>query len=664
MNREVHRLIRKLGTQGREPRAGRYANLFTSSAVALLCLSATAQTLPPPVERQVTYAVDVHPILAERCYRCHAPDKLRGGLSMESRETLLKGSENGPVITIGDSASSVLIKAVAAINKDLVMPPKGDRVPDREIGILRAWIDQGLEWDLSVTPAPTWEDSIHPRRPEVPGGDGIDDSVNPIDRFVAAYFEEHPIHLRAPVDDRTFARRAYLHTIGLLPTVDELNDFLFHAGIGGGKADARAELVDELLARDRDYAEHWMTFWNDALRNDFQGTGYIDGGRKQISQWLYDALYYNMPYDEFARQLIHPSDGARGFTDGIVWRGVVPAAERTPVQAARSVAQVFLGVNLKCASCHDSFVDEWRLTDAYGLANCFSNEPLELVRCDVPQGVTAETKFLWPELGAIDASKPRGEKMKRLAELVTVDENGRFARTIVNRVWERLMGRGFVEPLDEMYRKPWDPDLLDWLASEFQTMDYDLRALLRLVMTSKAYQLQSAGAGEGRGGPFTFQGPTPSRLTAEAFNDAVSRVTGVWQQEPKFSPPDTHDAGEGVGVRAWRVPADALTRALGRPNREQVVTRRPLEYTTLQALELTNGVVFNQFLVRGAEKLAGEFPGPDAIINAVYRRALQRPPSEEERATALTILGDSISPERVQDFVWSIAMLPEFQVIY
>ena len=254
--------------------------------------------------------------------------------------------------------------------------------------------------------------------------------------------------------------------------------------------------------------------------------------------------------------------------------------------------------------------------------------------------------------------------MKQLAELVTADENGRFSRNIVNRVWERLMGRGFVEPLDEMYRKPWDPDLLDWLASEFQTMDYDLRALLRLVMTSKAYQLQSAGAGEGRGGPFTFQGPTPSRLTAEAFNDAVSRVTGVWQQEPKFSPPDTHDAGEGVGVRAWRVPADALTRALGRPNREQVVTRRPLEYTTLQALELTNGVVFNQFLVRGAEKLAGEFPGPDAIINAVYRRALQRPPSEEERATALTILGDSISPERVQDFVWSIAMLPEFQVIY
>ncbi|MEX2026644.1 MAG: DUF1549 domain-containing protein, partial [Pirellulaceae bacterium] len=140
-----------------------------------------------------------------------------------------------------------------------------------------------------------------------------------------------------------------------------------------------------------EYAEHWLTFWNDLLRNDYAGTGFITGGRKQISKWLYEALVANKPYDQFARELIAPPTAdSTGFADGIRWRGEVSAGQTVEIQFAQSVGQAFLGINLKCASCHDSFIDRWTLEDAYGLAAVYSQRPLELHRCDKPVGKMAQ----------------------------------------------------------------------------------------------------------------------------------------------------------------------------------------------------------------------------------------------------------------------------------
>ena len=157
---------------------------------------------------------------------------------------------------------------------------------------------------------------------------------------------------------------------GLLPESSKLDSFL---------ADARPivaqTLVDRLLADDEAYAEHWLTFWNDLLRNDYGGTGFITSGRKQISGWLYESLLTNKPYDRFVRELIAPpTDESRGFIDGIKWRGEVSAGQTVEIQFAQSVSQSLLGINLKCASCHDSFVDRWKLDEAYGLAAIYSIE--------------------------------------------------------------------------------------------------------------------------------------------------------------------------------------------------------------------------------------------------------------------------------------------------
>ena len=191
----------------------------------------------------------------------------------------------------------------------------------------------------------------------------------------------------------------------LLPTEEQLETFL-----ADGSAAKREKLIDTLLADRVAYADHWLTFWNDLLRNDYAGTGYIDGGRKQITKWLYASLIDNMPYDRFVRELIAPSPESEGFINGIKWRGNVNAAQSPELQFAQNVGQVFLGVNLKCASCHDSFIDDWKLTDSWGLAAVIADHPLEIYRCDVPTGKTAAPAFLFPELGSIDPQLPRKER--------------------------------------------------------------------------------------------------------------------------------------------------------------------------------------------------------------------------------------------------------------
>lgn len=613
--------------------------------------------MPAALERPVSFAKDVHPILAARCYECHSGDQKKGGLRLDSREAVLEGGKTGPVVELGESASSYLIELVAGLDPDLRMPEKGPELTAEEVATLRAWIDQGLDWDLTVDTAAGFEWPVQLQTVELPAE--IYPGENPIDRILRPYFDEFGVERKAAVSDERFARRAHLDLVGLPPAAEALRAF-----VADERDDKRARLVRSLLADRRAYAEHWMTFWNDALRNDFQGPGYIDGGRRQITDWLYEALYQNTPYDQFAAQLVNPNDASEGFVYGIVWRGVTAANEQPPIQAARSVAQVFLGVNLKCASCHDSFVDRWTLKEAYGLASVFADGPLELVRCDVPEGEMAKPSFLWPEVGTIDSHRPKAGRRAQLARILTSEENGFFARTIVNRLWDQLMGRGIVEPLETIENEPWHYDLVEWLAQDLVDHGYDLKHTLERIATSDVYQWPSVDDGPGEG-EYVFRGPHPRRLSAEQFSDVLSSVTGHWNEYPRFALPHLKKDDDPSVVRAWRVVSDPLTRALGRPNREQVTLRRAMAPTTLQSLELTNGRELAERIAAGAQKLLETTNGArDDIVNRVFLVGLQREPVEAERQAAVSMLGDTPIAESVADCLWAVAMLPEFQYIY
>jgi hypothetical protein len=631
--------------------------LFACAGVACAAVAPEqTRTLPPPANRPVSFIKDIQPVLESRCAHCHGRGKSKGGFRLDTRETTLKGGDSGPAAVAGKSADSLLIKLVAGLDPDNIMPQKGTRLSAEQIGLLRAWIDQGLKWDQGVFLGKTETQNLKPRRPDVPPPPRHSKLANPIDLILQTYFAARKIRPPSVVDDRAFARRVWLDVIGLLPSPEEIESFV--ADREPGK---RAALVRRLLADNQHYAEHWLTFWNDALRNDYRGTGYIDGGRKQITGWLFAALYNNLPYDQFVAQLINPTPESEGFTRGIIWRGAVNASQTTPMQAAQSISQVFLGVNLKCASCHDSFVSDWTLADAYGMASVYADGPLEMFKCDKPTGETAHAKFLYPELGTLDANAPRADRVRQLAEVMTSRENGRLTRTIVNRLWARFMGRGLVEPVDEMDNRAWHSDLLDWLAADLVDNGYDLKSTIERILTSRAYQLPAVSGTEQMDPAFVFRGPLVRRMTAEQLRDAVGSLTGVWHARPAAALPQAARDGK---VRASLVAADPLMTALGRPNREQVVTVRASAATTLQALELTNGATLADILKRGAEKNVAAASAPRAFTERLYLQALGRKPRAAESYFAQKLIGSPPRREGVEDLLWAVVMLPEFQLIY
>ncbi len=520
--------------------------------LALLADSPALDDPKPTATQKIDFETQIKPIFQARCLNCHAKGKYKGGFSLESRESTIKGGESGAGLIPGKGAASLLVELINGADPDRKMPASGDPLSKDQITLIQSWIDQGATWPessgLGFRKAP-----LAPRRPSVPE---VCDSDNPIDRLIVRHQTENKIKADwSSVPDRVFARRAALDLIGVLPTAEQLSTFAKDT-----RPDRHRKFAESLLNDRHAYADHWLTFWNDALRNSYRGTGFIDGGRATITRWLYQSLYENKPYNKFVHELISPVPGSEGFTKGIVWRGVVNASQVPPVQAAQNVTQVFLGTNLKCASCHDSFVNHWRLADAYALASVFADKPLEIHRCDQATGKTSGVGFIYPELGDIDASAAKSERMKQLADLLIKPEDGRFARTIVNRLWAQMMGRGIVEPLDDMDQPAWDQDLLDWLASDLVAHGYDLKQTLALIAGSEAYRLASKGlADPSDRSTYVFKGPLARRMTAEQFADAVATVTGVW---PELGDDMVRVDGRGQGGQVAAARASIAAEAL------------------------------------------------------------------------------------------------------
>ncbi|MBK5292946.1 MAG: DUF1549 domain-containing protein [Acidobacteriia bacterium] len=432
--------------------------------------------------------------------------------------------------------------------------------------------------------------------------------AHPLDHLLEVYAGQNKVGLPAPVDDALFARRAYLDLWGLLPTPEQLAAFERDSTPKNGK-DKRARLVDQLLGNRKNFASHWISFWNDHLRND-EGVVY-HGDRKSITGWLLPALESNLPYDRFLQALLNPisKSDPDGFLIGVNWRGDISASQTPVMQAAQNSAQVFLGVNLKCNSCHDSFISKWKLRDAYGLAAFFSDGLPEVHRCEVSMGVKAQPRFLFPTAVPVspDASLP--EKRAAVARLFTAPENTRMPRTYINRIWKALLGRGFVEPADTMDGKPWSKEMLDWLADDFAAHGYDTDHLLRTLMSSRAYQLPAVARAPDK--EFVFRGPVSRRLTGEQFLDAVSSVTGEWRLLEPAKP------GPARYARDWQLKSSPLGRTMGRPIRDQVVTERIHQPTTLGALELVNGETLSSLLVRGAQRMTGTLaPAPGSLYDS------------------------------------------------
>lgn len=634
----------------------------SQSCGPILFLAIAAFALPAwatDSDTRIDFSHQIVPILKAHCVECHGGRRHEGDFTLNTREEILKSAMVEP----GKAGDSHLIELVMSADKEERMPKDKPALSAADVKLLRDWIDQGMHWEPGFTFAlREYEPPLLPRQPELPPA--MAGRENAVDRILDAYLEKHQVKRPELVDDATFLRRAYLDIVGMLPPPEALKDF-----VNDKDPTKRQQLVDTLLSDDHAYAEHWLSFWNDLLRNDYAGTGYIDGGRKPISAWLYRALATNMPYDEFVRRLIAPSPESEGFIAGIKWRGNVNASQKQELQFAQNVSQVFLGMNMKCASCHDSFIDRWTLAQTYGLAAVSTDGPLEMYRCDKPTGKKAEAAWMFPELGQIDPKLPRAEKLQRLAELMTDPKDGRLTRTVVNRIWHRLMGRGIVHPVDAMQTEPWSADLLDYLAVNLADNKYNLKDTIRLIVNSHAYQSQALAMDAApTNADYVYAGPLPKRMTAEEFVDALWEMTSTGPKQAHKNADAFLTADEKKGHKTYRASleaSDPLMRSLGRPNREQVVSDRPANLTTLQALDLSNSPLFAETLDRAAANVAKRFAGQDAaaIIDWLYSYALSRAPTADERATAMELLKSPPTQQGIEDLLWAVMMLPEYQII-
>jgi len=616
--------------------------------------------------QEMLLVTNVRSVLAHNCYKCHSGSKIEGELRLDEKEYIFKGGENGPVISPGNPSQSELIRRVSlSKNHKDVMPSKGKLLSKEEIALLTLWIEKGALWPEGVPQQSLYRVAdLAPRKPSLPAAKaGLE---NPIDRWVDQYFQANEIDWNVMVDDRTFLRRIYLDVIGLLPSPEDLQRFQ-----DDPNPQKRRLIAQQLLDQKEDYTQHWMTFWNDILRNDYTGTGYITKGRFAITDWLYTSIRDNKAYDLFVKELLNPTEKSKGFIEGIRWRGTVNASQRVEMQAAQNVGQVILGLNLKCASCHDSFISDWKLEEAYAFANVFADSTLEISRCEIPTGKFAKTEILWEELGNIDSTASKAEKLLQLADKLVQPSNGRMYRTIVNRVWKQMMGRGIVEPVDEMDNLPWSQDLLDWLAVDFVENGYDIKRLIYQITSSKIYQSESipiASPDLLLASDFKFQGLIRRRMTAEQFSDAVSHLASPLfdSAEVRFRPyeliPELGNQAEFA--RASLVANNPFLTSLGRPNREIVSTSRDSQASLLQALELTNGTKLNSALEKGGARWVLNYSDPNELTLKLFTQALLRAPTPEELAVANRLYSGKTEATKTQDLLWSIFLLPEFQMIY
>jgi hypothetical protein len=482
---------------------------------------------------------------------------------------------------------------------------------------------------------------------------------NFVDRLVFARLRKLNIAPSALADDATYLRRVYLDLIGTLPTPAEARRFL-----ADRRADKRARLVDELLKRS-EFADLWAQKWGDLLRVERSVLGAKQA--RAYHKWIRDSVARNVPFDSFARQLI-TAEGPLGEVPAGAFYKVV----RKPGEAASTLAQVFLGVRIACAECHHHPFDRWGQDDYHALRAYFTGVSVrggpdgEAVAAAGPamaRHPRTGTMMLARPLGGKAPARPAsGDRRGELADWLTSPSNPWFARNLANRVWAHLLGVGIVEPVDDVRatNPPSNPELLDALAKHLVASKFDVRALIRTITASRAYQLSSKPNATNSADGRNFSRALFKRLPAEVLLDMVTQTTGVPE---RFR-------GAPLGTRAiqlWdnKVPHYFL-KTFGRPERASACAcERNPEPAVGQVLHLMNAPEIQAKLAHAggrAAKLAKRCREDGKLVEELYLTFYSRMPDARERKVALAHLAENKGKRRqaVEDLAWTLLNSLEF----
>jgi hypothetical protein len=531
--------------------------------------------------------------------------------------------------------------------------------------------------------------------PSVPRVAATTPVLNDIDRFIGARLEAAKVQSAPLTDDLAFLRRIALDTVGVPPTPAQIEVFLKDTGTPQQR---RARAIDRFLALPG-WADNWVGYWQDVLAENPAILKPTLNNTGPFRWWIHESFSDNKPMDRFATELIAMEGsvyggGPAGF--GLATQNDVPMADR-----AQIVSSAFLAMNLACARCHDAPYHEFKQKDLFSLAAMLKQGAQEVpasssipananikigrrVHVTLKPGEKVEPHFPFNEVvhGAAVASLARDGKDSReqLAAFVTAPENDRFAQVIVNRVWKRYLGAGFIEPVDDWEdAKPSHPALLAWLARELVTHDYDLKHVARLIFNSHTYQRQAGLHTPKSDEPADrlFASPSRRRMMAEQVVDSMFAVTGKQFQSELLTldndcrRPAKDFLNLGAPRRAWEFtglsndrdrPAlslpktqaivDVLAMFGWREARQNSISTRDHSPNVLQPAALANGDMANARVTRLSDDcdlvdlLVKDRPLP-AMVEAVFVRFLSRPPTAGERETFVNYLAAGYK-ERVQ----------------
>jgi Protein of unknown function (DUF1553)/Protein of unknown function (DUF1549) len=488
---------------------------------------------------------------------------------------------------------------------------------------------------------------------------------NYVDALVQAKWKKLKLTPSPLADDSTFLRRASLDCIGTLPTPQETRAFL-----DDRDPNKREKVVDALLARN-EYADYWAVKWGDLLRNKRSGQKSQQRGTYAFHAWIRNAFASNMPYDQFVRAIV----AAQGTVDQhppVIWYRTV----RDLTQQTNDTSELFLGMRINCAQCHHHPYEKWGQDDYYQLQAFFghvgrksgeiSDEPAIFVRPDGDVRNPATGKIMQPHGLAGPELQIGGDEdpRQRLVDWMTEADNPYFARAVANRYWAAFMGRGLVDPVDDMRvtNPPSNPELLDALAKDLIEHKFDLKHLIRTIMVSTAYQLSSEPAPGNIHDQQNYARAYPRRLSAEVMLDAINDVAGASESFP----------GLPKHTRAIQLPDESVDSyfldVFGRPTRETPCEcERSREANLAQALDLLNSTdVQNKVSApngRLARLLKERTSHTDdaAVVEELYLSALARPPRADELKKVLTYLDAQIDRKAAyEDVLWALLNTKEF----
>ncbi|HEY1186383.1 MAG TPA: DUF1549 and DUF1553 domain-containing protein [Gemmata sp.] len=503
---------------------------------------------------------------------------------------------------------------------------------------------------------------------------------NRIDELVLAQLKELRLKPAGLAPDHVFVRRTYLDALGVLPAPAETRAFL-----NDPDPKKREKLIDALLARP-EFAEFWAQKWSDLLRNEEKALD--KKGVAVFYRWIAAQLAADRPLNEFARDILAAKGSTYAHPPANFWRAV-----RDPLARSESVAQVFLGVRIGCARCHNHPFDRWTIDDYYSFGALFARVDYRVLenkkRDDLDKHEFVGEQIVWQNrtgemahprtkrpappkfLGTPTPDLGTGDRLGAVADWVASPENPFFARAQVNRVWLHLMGRGLVDPNDDFRatNPPSNPELLEWLTKDFATHKFSLKHAVKTVMQSRTYQLAATVRDSATMSDELHSAHATVRpLSAEQLLDALAQVTGA----------PVAFKGYPLGMRANQIPAppqsgrrgvegmsEKFLKTFGKP--ERLLTcecERNDDPGLLQAFQLITGELINS-LVKGVDNRLGKMLSAGKtdreMLEEFYLAALSRKPTEAEEKKLLAYLAGTKDRRAAwEDVLWALLNSKEF----